>query len=245
MRAMDLPTRVVTGYQGGEINPVDGYMEVRQSDAHAWAEVWLKGRGWVRFDPTAAVAPQRVEHNLRTAIPRPAFGGLITLDAGSGILLHNLQRLRQHWDAVANAWNQWVLNYTPEKQRDFFKSLGFKDVDWRTMTLVMMAVSLLVGTAILLPLTLRQRRRDPVEAIYQLLCTRLAQHGFPRALHEGPRDYCRRLTAADSPLPAAHKAALARFLTFYETVRYGRPDTLPPSYLKQLKQLSVECRSFF
>ena len=245
MRAMGLPARVVTGYQGGEINPVDGYMEVRQSDAHAWAEVWLKGRGWVRFDPTAAVAPQRVEHNLRAAIPRPAFGGLITLDTDGSALLRNLQRLRQHWNAVTNAWNQWVLNYTPEKQRDFFKSLGFRDVDWRTMALVMTAVGILAATAILLPLTLQQRKRDPVETIYRLLCTRLAQHGFPRALHEGPRDYCRRLTAPDSPLPAAHKAALTRFLAFYETVRYGRPDTLPPSYLKQLKQLSAECRSFF
>jgi len=240
MRAMGLPARVVMGYQGGEINPVDSYMEVRQSDAHAWAEVWLKGRGWVRFDPTAAVAPQRVERNLGSAIPRPAFGGLIMLDANGGIL----QRLRQNWDAVTNAWNQWVLNYTPEKQKDFFKLLGFKNVDWRTMALVMTVVGILVGAAILLPLMLYQRKRDPVEAIYRLLCARLAQRGFPRAAHEGPRNYCQRLTAADSPLPAAQKAALARFLVFYETVRYGRPDTLPSSYLKQLKQLSAECRSF-
>lgn len=239
-RAMGLPARVVTGYQGGEINPVDGYMEVRQSDAHAWAEVWLKERGWVRFDPTAAVAPQRVERNLGSAIPRPAFGGLITLDTNGGILQH----LRQNWDAVTNAWNQWVLNYTPEKQKDFFKLLGFKDVDWRTMALVMTVVAILAGAAILLPLMLYQRKRDPVEAIYRLLCAQLAQCGFPRAPHEGPRDYCQRLTAAESPLPTAQKGALARFLAFYETVRYGRPDTLPSSYLKQLKQLSAECRSF-
>src|ERR1039457_5975328 len=69
MRAAGVPARVVTGYQGGDINPVDGYMIVRQSDAHAWAEVWLKGRGWVRFDPTAAASPVRVESGIAAAVP--------------------------------------------------------------------------------------------------------------------------------------------------------------------------------
>jgi hypothetical protein len=137
-----------------------------------------------------------------------------------------------------------VLNYTPEKQRNFFKSLGFDDVDWRTMALVMTAVGVLLSAAIMLPLTLQQRKRDPVEAVYRLLCDRLARQGFPRDMHEGPREYGRRLTNAGSPLPAAQKAALARFLQLYETVKYGRPESLPPSFLKQLKQLSAECRSF-
>lgn len=243
MRAMGIPARVVTGYQGGELNPVDGYMAVRQSDAHAWAEVWLERRGWTRVDPTAAVAPSRVEQGIGNALPRRALGGLITFDGSNSEFLRGLQRLRQNWDAVTNAWNQWVLNYTPEKQRNFFKSLGFDNVDWRTMALVMTAVGVLMSAAIMLPLMLQQRKRDPVEAIYRLLCERLARQGFPRAMHEGPREYARRLTAAGSPLPTAQKAALARFLQLYETVRYGRPESLPPSFLKQLKQLSAECRS--
>jgi transglutaminase-like putative cysteine protease len=244
MRAMGIPARVVTGYQGGELNTVDGYMVVRQSDAHAWAEVWLPQRGWVRVDPTAAVAPGRIEKNIGGMLPRPALGGLITLDGSSSEFLRRLQHLRQNWDAVTNAWNQWVLNYNPEKQRNFFKSLGFKEVDWRTMAIVMTVVGVLMSGAIMLPLALQQRKRDPVETAYRLLCEHFAKRGFPRALHEGPREYGRRLASVESPLSAAQKAAVVRFLKLYETARYGRPDTVPPSFLKQLKQLSAECRSF-
>lgn len=242
MRAAGIPARVVTGYQGGEVNPADGFLTVRQSDAHAWAEVWLERRGWVRVDPTAAVSPARIERNLASAIPRRAFGGLVTLDAGHNPFVAQLQRLRQHWEALANAWNQWVLNYTPEKQRNFFRALGFEDVDWRTMALVMAGVGAAVTAAVLLPLMLHRQRRDPVEAIYQSLCERLARQGFARATHEGPRAYAARLTAPASPLPAARKAALARFLALYETVRYGAPGKAPLSYLSQLKFLLAECR---
>jgi transglutaminase-like putative cysteine protease len=70
MRAAGVPARVVAGYQGGELNPVDGYLVVRQSDAHAWAEIWLSGQGWVRFDPTAAVAPSRIEQGIDAALPQ-------------------------------------------------------------------------------------------------------------------------------------------------------------------------------
>lgn len=242
MRAAGIPARVVTGYQGGEINPADGFLTVRQSDAHAWAEVWLERRGWVRVDPTAAVSPDRIEQNLASVIPRRAFGGLITLDAGRNAWVAQLQRLRQHWEALTNAWNQWVLNYTPEKQRNFFRALGFDHVDWRTMAMVMAAVGAAVMAAILLPLLPRRQKRDPVEALYQALCKRMAQQGYPRAPHEGPRDYAARLTAHDSPLPAARKAAVARFLALYETVRYGAPEKAPLSSLSQLKTLLAECR---
>lgn len=242
MRAMGIPARVVTGYQGGEINPADGFLTVRQSDAHAWAEVWLDRRGWIRIDPTAAVSPDRIEHNLRSAIPRRVLGGLINLDAGDNIWIVQLKRLRQNWEALANAWNQWVLNYTPEKQRNFFKWLGFEDIDWRTMIALMFALGAAVTAIVVLPLLVHQQKRDPVDAIYQSLCTRMARQGYPRAPHEGPRDYCTRLTAPDSPLAAERKAAIARFLALYETVRYGAPEHVPGAYLSQLKTLLSACR---
>ncbi|MGH8809516.1 MAG: transglutaminaseTgpA domain-containing protein, partial [Noviherbaspirillum sp.] len=201
MRALGIPSRVVTGYQGGEINPADGFMTVRQSDAHAWAEVWLENRGWVRIDPTAAVAPERVEQNLASVIPRRLLGGLINLDASRSAWAAQWLKLRQNWEAATNGWNQWVLNYTPERQRDFVKSLGFEHVDWRTMTALMFALGIAVMAAVVLPLILHQRKRDPLDAIYQLLCGKMAKRGLPRAIHEGPRAYGARLTAADSPLP--------------------------------------------
>ena len=120
MRGMDIPARIVTGYQGGEINGVDGFWTIRQSDAHAWAEVWLAGQGWVRVDPTSAVAPGRTGSFQRLAAPRgvvmQAFGTLSpTLSA----------ELRAVWEAVNNSWNQRVLNYTQGKQLNLLENIGF------------------------------------------------------------------------------------------------------------------------
>lgn len=242
MRAAGIPARVVTGYQGGELNSTDGFFVVRQSDAHAWAEVWLEKRGWVRIDPTSAVAPERVEGNLASAIPRQILGGLITLDASNNALLAQLQRIRQNWDAVSNAWNQWVLNYTPQQQRNFIKSLGFDDVDWGTMVTLLFVFGSLAVAIVVLPLLLHEKKRDPIEAVYESLCRRLAKKGFPREQHEGPRSYRARLTSDDSSLPPNQKAALARFLDLYETVRYGATDLTRPAAVARLKSLSAECR---
>jgi transglutaminase-like putative cysteine protease len=246
MRALGIPARVVTGYQGGELNPVDGFMTVRQSDAHAWAEVWLAQRGWVRIDPTAAVAPARVQQNLRNFMPQPVLGGLFSLDASQNPLLKSWLSLRQRFDAINNGWNQWVLNYTPDKQRRFFESLGFPDVDWRTMTAVMMICAVAAMAAVVLPLLLHQRKRDPMTALYDAFCRRMAQRGLERRPHEGPRAYSIRLVAPESPLPQQTKAALARFLEVYETVRYGAPAPDARAHelssLKLLKSLLAECR---
>ncbi|WP_151637018.1 transglutaminase TgpA family protein [Noviherbaspirillum aerium] len=243
MRAVGIPARVVTGYQGGEINPVDGYMTVRQSDAHAWAEVWLAQRGWVRIDPTAAVAPARVQQNLRSMMPQPVLGGLFSLDASRSTLLRNWLSLRQRLDAVSNGWNQWVLNYTPGKQKRFFESLGFPNVDWKTMTAVMMICGIAAMALVVLPLLMHQRKRDPVDILYDAFCRRMAQRGLQRLPHEGPRAFSTRLVAPESPLPPQTKAALARFLEVYETVRYGAPGPNARAHeLSLLKSLLAECR---
>lgn len=108
MRAMGVPARVVTGYQGGEMNPLDGYLTVRQSDAHAWAEIWLPGQGWRRVDPTGAVAPERIVRNLARALPPVSAFGF-----GQFIELQNdpdswLAQLGFRYAALNNSWNQWV-----------------------------------------------------------------------------------------------------------------------------------------
>jgi transglutaminase-like putative cysteine protease len=95
---------VVTGYQGGELNPVDGYYTVRQSDAHAWAEIWTSAAGWQRVDPTAAVAPERIERNLARALPRPPASRLGALP----LALQSdpdswLAQLRYHYAALNNS----------------------------------------------------------------------------------------------------------------------------------------------
>lgn len=240
MRAAGIPARVVTGYQGGEINPVDGYMEVRQSDAHAWAEVWLDHRGWVRVDPTAAVAPERVQKSLASVIPRRSLGGLINWSNSKDSWLN---KLRFNWGAVNNAWNQWVLNYSSEKQRNFLQSLGFDNADWQTMILLMSALGVAVVAAIAVPLVMNRQKTDPLQALYHLLCQQLARSGYPREKYEGPRAYRLRLTADDSPLTPARKLAIDRFLQLYESLRYA---ALEPQQIKiglsKLKSLLTGCK---
>uniref|UniRef100_UPI00293D7169 transglutaminase family protein n=1 Tax=Janthinobacterium sp. TaxID=1871054 RepID=UPI00293D7169 len=189
MRAMGVPARVVTGYQGGEANPLDDYLTVRQSDAHAWAEVWLAGRGWLRVDPTAAVAPERVEGGLARALPAPAPFGLAGLDGLIGRHSPWLAALRLRWSALDNGWNQWVLDYNPRRQRGLLDALGGALGDWRVLPGGALIAALL---ALALALALRRRqRRDPLDALYARFCHLQAQGGCPRAPDEGPRDYAR------------------------------------------------------
>lgn len=248
MRALGIPARVVTGYQGGEINSVDGFMTVRQSDAHAWAEVWLKDRGWTRVDPTAAVAPERVEQNLAGAVPPRLFGGLVKLDGKPGAWISMVRGMRHNWDAVTNAWNQRVLNYTADQQRNLIQSLGFSDADWRTLTGLMFGLGTLVMAAIALPLLRNRQQLNPVDRLYRAFCERMARRGCAPAVHEGPRDYAARLTSASSPLSHGEQTAVVRFLELYESIRFGSHDANKMSQknssalVSTLKSHLAECK---
>ncbi len=221
MRALDIPARVVTGYQGGQLNPIDDYLTIRQSDAHAWAEVWLKGRGWVRVDPTAAVAPERIERNLVPSAPPQGLGSLIPLDLSRQTWI---TALRQRSDAAGNGWNQWVLNYTPQRQKNLLQSLGFQRVDWSTLTLLMIGLGSAVMLVIAIPLLRNRRTLDPLDALYRKLCDLLAARGMPRAAHEGPRSYGARLTAPGSRIVPAKQQMITEFLQLYEGARYAPTD---------------------
>jgi len=239
MRAMDIPARVVTGYQGGQMNPVDGFMTVRQSDAHAWAEVWIAQRGWMRVDPTAAVAPERIERNSNAATS-PAFGGLINMNIGPDSWL---RKIRFSWDAVNNGWNQWVLNYTPDRQKSLLQSLGFGNIDWRTMTALMFAIGGMLTLLIAFPLLANRKIIDPLDAAYAKLSKQMAQHGYPRQAHEGPRSYSVRLLNSASRLTQEQKHAIKNFLIIYEAARY-RPleKSAHPDVLSKLTSLLKKSR---
>ncbi len=127
------------------------------------------------------------------------------------------------------------------------ESLGLKNADWATLAGLMFGLGGLVMLAIAIPLTRNRPKPDPVDALYQSLCRQMAAHGLARAIHEGPRDYGARLSAADSTLPPLKKAAVARFLEYYETLRYRAPasgatDRIPAAALSQLKSLLAQCR---
>ncbi|GGY58822.1 transglutaminase TgpA family protein [Pseudoduganella albidiflava] len=215
MRAAGIPARVVTGYQGGELNPVDGYMTVRQSDAHAWAEVWLAGHGWLRIDPTAAVAPERVRLGIGGALPREAPFGLSAFQNNKDSWL---ARLRFHVNAANNAWNQWVLDYNPERQRNFLAELSGLAGDWR----VLAALPALLALGWLWRRLRARRRRDPVQTAWERFGVLLARRGIVRTPDEGPHSLARRVAAL--ALPEEKKAAMAEFLELYAALRYRALD---------------------
>ncbi|WP_126444473.1 transglutaminase TgpA family protein [Sulfuricystis multivorans] len=212
MRAAGVPARVVTGYQGGERNPVDDTWVIRQADAHAWAEVWFDGRGWQRIDPTATAAPARIEEDLATALPA---GDPLPFFARSGF--DWLRAVRYRWWAINNAWNQWVLGFDPQRQRDLLLRLGMSTPDWRSMTAWLAGLS---GVAlIMLALVLLKRRPHPDKAqrAWLTVCRRLAKRGLTRRPWEGPLDYAERV-ARELPAAADDIRAIAQA---YCALRYG------------------------
>ncbi|ATE62479.1 transglutaminase TgpA family protein [Thauera sinica] len=212
MRAAGVPARVVAGYQGGEINPIDGHLVVRQSDAHAWAEVWLAGRGWVRVDPTALAAPQRIDAGLAAALPEgEALPLMLRRDLGW------LRNLRHRWEALSNAWDQRVLGYNPDRQREFLARLGFGRVDWATLVGLMSGMTVALLGGLMAWASWQRHTRDPLERSWQVFCRRLARAGHPRASWEGPRDYGLRLATA-LPRQADELTGIANT---YARLRYG------------------------
>ena len=230
MRAAGVPARVVTGYQGGELNPVDRIITVRQSDAHAWTEVFLQGRGWVRVDPTAAAVPRRVEAGLSRAVPEGELRQLM------GAQLEWLRGVRDQWDALAHKWNVWVLGYNPERQRDLLGSMGMRDADWRTLTAALFTVLGVMTLALLAWSLTRLKRPDPVQKAWRAFCAKLAARGVERSPHEGPRDYA---TRAARSLPAARRAIL-RIGALYIALRYGASGTAAGA--ARLKRMVRELR---
>ena len=224
MRAAGVPARVVAGYQGGEINPVDGYLTVRQSDAHAWSEVWLAGQGWVRVDPTAAVAPSRVEQGIAAALPDgDPLPAVVRLDADWA------RQMRNRWEAANNAWNQWVLGYNPQRQREVLSRLGLRQPDWQEMTAALALFSALTLIAVTWWTLPRRRRRDAVQSAWQGFCAGLARHGITRADWEGPLDFAERVAREKPELAALATAAASH----YAELRYGLGD---PRQLQHLQE---------
>ena len=188
MRAAGVPARIVAGYQGGEQNPLGDYMIVRQSDAHAWSEIWLEGRGWVRVDPTAAVAPQRIEQNLDSALRE--FGERVpgTFDVAL------LERLQLTWDVINARWNEWVLGFGPETQRDFFEWLGLEDPDWMDLT-TLLAISLVVIMTAIAGVLWWQQRPPPRDAPSRQFYRLQRRLGIPARRGEAPLAWARRAGA--------------------------------------------------
>jgi len=214
MRAAGIPARVVTGYQGGARNPVGGYYTVRQSDAHAWTEVWLAGQGWVRVDPTAAVAPNRIEQNLQAALGADEALPFALRRTGNALFT----QLEARWDWVNSQWNRWVLAYGPELQKELMGRFGLEG--WRDLMLAMI-VALSATTGVFGLIALRRalpvRSADPALRLWQQATARLARDGLVQRPHEGPQQFVARVVAQRPEL----SASLHPLLGSYLSARYG------------------------
>jgi hypothetical protein len=231
MRAAGVPARVVTGYQGGDTNPVDGYMVVRQAEAHAWAEVWLSENGWTRVDPTAAAVPIRVELGITAAAPAGATLPLLMRTSMSW-----LKAARNNWEALTNQWNQWVLGYNPDRQREMLSWLGMREPSWQTMTVMLFWG--VAGVLLLIALWLLRgiQREDAVQRAWLRFCGKLARAGLARASAEGPLDYAGRIAGR---VPASETAVRA-IVSLYVDLRYGPRAELDS--IARLKRLVREFR---
>ncbi len=221
MRLLDIPARVVLGYQGGEYNELGDYLIVRQSDAHAWAEVWLADEGWVRIDPTSAVSPERVETGIDAALPeRLSSGGLVR---SVNPLIRNLVL---YWDSLNYRWHRWVLGYDAGRQRNFLQRLGIDSDDWQdiAITIIVTLGTLVLAISLWMNLHNRERQKDSIARLYQVFCQRLARIGFQREAYEGPRDFASRVSQQRHDL----RQDIELITRFYLQLRYGRN---PPEQL--------------
>lgn len=192
MRAAGVPARVVTGYQGGSLNPVGNYLVVRQRDAHAWAEVWMDESGWTRIDPTAAVSPSRINDGIETALPATIVDVPLVLQ-NSEFARDTWRRLRNSIDAVNNRWNQWVLGYNNKRQNSFLNWLGFGNIDWRSMTLGLIGLTFLsVLTLTFVLFRHAAKTDDAARQIYLRFCQKLERAGLKLISTEGPVDLAKR-----------------------------------------------------
>ncbi|MCY1167260.1 MAG: DUF3488 and transglutaminase-like domain-containing protein [Pseudomonadota bacterium] len=228
MRAMGIPARIVTGYQGGELNAVGGFWVIRQSDAHAWAEVWQEGRGWVRVDPTSAVAPGRTGAFQRLALPQ----GVVAQALGN-ISPGFAMQLRATWDAINNGWNQWVLNYTQGKQLSLLKDIGFESPSWADLSYVLICIVVLaslVGAA----WTLWDRtQHDPWLRLLARARKRLARAGIQSTAATSPRQLAEKVMAQSTDQGEANTRALYDWLMQLELQRYADTPAISIAHGRQ------------
>ena len=227
MRALKVPARVVTGYQGGERNALDGFWVVRQSDAHAWAEVWYEGRGWVRVDPTSAVSPGRTGSFQRLTAPQGVIGqALRTISPGFAA------QLRATWEAINNGWNQWVLNYTQGKQLNLLKNIGFESPGWEDLSYVLIGIIVLASAAGGAWTLWDSTQHDPWLRLLARARRQLTTAGIPSTPATSPRQLAglllARYNATASQADNAQNRALHDWLMQLEIQRYAPDATAAP-----------------
>ena len=227
MRVAQIPARVITGYQGGEFNKLGNFLEIRQSDAHAWAEVWLKERGWVRADPTAAIAPERIEQGGET---QQITDGLIQFNTRATTALNWLKTTRQLWRNIDYQWQHWVINYNTNNQLKLLSSWGVNTLE--AMLRWLLWLGAFIGAVLTAVILYQKRQRlEPVLAYYQVFIKKLGKAQLIKYPYEGATDFAQRASQA---LPK-HAQEITEINSLFVQLRYGKnPNN---ALLQQLRQL--------
>lgn len=233
MRAAGIPARIVVGYQGGNVNPLGEFITVRQSDAHAWVEVALPEQGWQRFDPTAAVAPNRIELGMEAALS-PDDLAIWQEGRYTGPAAALFQRLGLYRDALNHFWHTRVLGYSYQRQQDLLQRLGLHLPNWGAVFRTLLIALVVCGTGILTVLLWSYRPRpnaaDPAQQSYQQFKTRLKQAGITVPAGEAPLQLAKRLALHAPPVAETVTEITRLYLQLRYTQRGSSED------LKQLQQ---------
>ena len=229
MRLAGIPSRVVTGYQGGVINPIDNFMTVRQSDAHAWSEVFINNKGWIRVDPTAVIPPGNIENSddaarLNSTFKKPS--GLFKINW----LTTQARQMRFAWDAVNNSWNQWVIGYNNKKQKAFFEAIGIPEITWQGLSQLLFSI-LGVLTALLAFIVFSKQSKsiDKTQKAYFKFLKKMKKQGLIKEVYEGADDFSNR---AIIKLPK-NKTEIQIISNLYQRLRYGHHSDIKLQSLKK------------
>lgn len=221
MRVAGIPSRIVVGYLGGEFNQYGNYLVVRQSDAHAWCEVWLAESGWTRVDPTSVIAPERLylgslrDMQTTSVQSQPIAGSARTSSLPPGGVL---SEVRQAWDTVSYAWDSRVLSFDFEGQREFLMASGLETISGMSQLLwIAAAAAFLLGVYTLVSLRRSRTPRDAVRQLYETFCRKASRVGATRAVTEGPADFAQRACA----LLPGEAARIQRIVSSYIALRYA------------------------
>lgn len=243
-RIVGIPTRVVVGYQGGNYNPLGKYLVVRQAEAHAWTEVWLKNQGWVRIDPTAVVSPERIEYGVDltrsisslSSIPSSDRSEAIRRVLEKGLLQRIWETIENFWDNMSTNWNYWVVSFDQEQQKNTLVNLGLAESNWLIQIFIVLFSAMILFIAGSFILKVKSKTVSPLGKLYQRFCRKVERAGIKRHHWEGPLDFRNRIK---KKFPGKSKI-IYQIISLYIKMQYG---TLSPTK-PMLKKLKVLIRHF-
>ena len=220
MRLAGIPARVVTGYQGGEMNPLSNYMIVRQSDAHAWSEIYLENNGWLRVDPTAVIPAENIENISDIARFRGELLDTSRLTEQSWYMA-SAKQLLFAWDMVNNRWNQWVIGYSNQKQKSLFKAIGVPEITWRGLSYVLFTTLSVFTLFVAVNIFKAQRiRKNAIEKIYQQFLRKLRALHIEKSPFEGALNFSQRVAR----IYPDKTTELINIASLYNQIRYADSD---------------------